>query len=86
MQQPEFFLVVGIIVLMVIMIYYYAKCKRRFTKLLFGAISGAGLLFPACWILNAMGYVFSVNVFTVSVSVVLGMPGVILLSAASLMK
>lgn len=85
MRPTEGILVAGIVLLSVIMFIYYAKSRRRFTKMFFGAMSGAALLFPAHWLLSAFGAVLSVNVFTVSVSLILGAPGVLLLSAASLL-
>lgn len=85
MQYAEGLLVAGLVLLAVIMLVYYAKSKRRFTKMFVGAMSGAALLFPAQWILAAMGAALSVNLFTVSVSVILGIPGVLLLVVSSLL-
>lgn len=82
MDSGECILTVGIIILGVVMIIYYTKSKHRISKFLFGTLSGIGLLFPAQWILGALGMGFSINFFTGSVAAVLGMPGVLLLAAS----
>lgn len=79
MSSSEAYLVVGIIILAVIMCIYYAKSKHRFTKLLFGAVTGVGMLYAAHFLLSAAGISLSANLFTLSVSAILGIPGVILL-------
>ena len=83
METTEIFLLCGVILLAVIMCIYYSKCKHRFAKLLFGAGSGALLLFPAHWIVTALGQALAVNVFTLAVSAVLGAPGVLLLAVSA---
>lgn len=83
METTELFLLGGIAILAVIMCIYYSKCRHCFAKLLFGAASGALLLFPAHWLVGALGQALSVNVFTLSVSAVLGAPGVLLLAVAA---
>lgn len=77
-------LVLGCLLLFAVILFiYYTKSKKKISKLLFGAGSGVVMLFPAYWILSALGYSFTINIFTVSISVVLGIPGVILVSALS---
>lgn len=83
MRQAEIVLVAGMVLLFVFMAIYYTKSRRRFTKAFLGAMSGAALLFPLHWIFSAMGIALSVNLFTVSVALILGAPGVLLLGAAS---
>lgn len=81
-------IVLGIVaVLAVAMLWFYAKSKNKIVKLLFGACSGIGVLFPAGYILEAVGYgrCLPVNVFTLSVSGILGIPGVALMAAIQLL-
>lgn len=85
MDLPEMLLLGGLLLLMTIMCGYYLKSRRRIVKLLFGSLSGVALLFPAQLILNGCGVPFAMNLFTVSVSAVLGIPGVALLTAAALL-
>lgn len=82
MNGSEWFVVGGIVVLAVLMIMYYTKSSKRIRKLLFGSLSGVALLYPAQLVLSSMGYAISMNLFTVSTSVVLGIPGVLLLAVA----
>lgn len=81
----EIYLCAGIIVLFVVMLGYYIKTKRRFVKLFAGVLCGIGALYPAGFIVAALGGVLQLNVFTASVSALLGIPGVLMLSAASLL-
>lgn len=79
METGEMLLLGGLIVLMAIMCGYYARSKKRIRKLLFGSLSGVALLFPAQMILTGMGQAIMLNLFTVSVAAVLGIPGTVLL-------
>lgn len=79
MDGSEVWLVAAIIILAVIMCIYYSKSKHRFTKLLFGALTGVGMLYAAHFLLAAAGITLSANLFTLSVSAILGIPGVVLL-------
>ena len=82
MERSEIFLIIGMVILTVAMCIYYAKSRRRFTKLFFGALTGAGALYLAHLILAATGYILSMNLFTFSVAAIMGIPGVLLLTVA----
>ena len=84
MDINELVLTGGLILLAIVMIAYYAKCKRKFSKLLFGLFSGVLVLYPAQMMITALGGSLYVNIFTVSVSAILGIPGVVLLGITSL--
>lgn len=83
MDIKEVFIIAGLFILLVIICMYYAKCKCGFLKkvcfLFFGALSGMAVLYPTQLILSHFGYAFSINLFTLSVSGILGIPGVALL-------
>ncbi|MFZ2537426.1 MAG: pro-sigmaK processing inhibitor BofA family protein [Oscillospiraceae bacterium] len=83
MDIKEVVLTISIIILAVIMLVYYSKCKRKFTKLLFGLFSGIVVLYPVQIMITAMGGSLYVNIFTLCVSAILGIPGVVLLGVAS---
>lgn len=83
METKELILTAGVIILLVVMIGYYSKCSHKLKKLLFGSLSGVAVLYPASLIIGAMGYGLTMNLFTVSVSVLLGIPGVALLIVTS---
>lgn len=79
----ELLLALGIVILTVIMLMFYSKCRRKFSKILFGFLSGVAVLYPISFLVTALGGTLCVNIFTVSVSAVLGIPGVVLLSVIS---
>lgn len=81
--MKEIILTISLIILAVIMIVYYSKCKRKFAKILFGVLSGVAVLYPVQIMISALGGDLYVNLFTISVSAVLGIPGVVLLGIAS---
>ncbi|MEG0692416.1 MAG: pro-sigmaK processing inhibitor BofA family protein [Oscillospiraceae bacterium] len=83
MDIKEIILTAGVIILAVIMIVYYSKCKRKFTKILFGLFSGVAVLYPVQILIAALGGSLYVNIFTISVSAILGIPGVVLLGIVS---
>ncbi len=83
MDIKEVLLTISIIAIAIIMFTYYAKCKRKFTKLLFGLFSGIAVLYPVQIMITAMGGILYVNIFTLCVSAILGIPGVVLLGIAS---
>lgn len=68
-----------------LMLWYYKNAKRRFSKLLFGVLSGIAALYPAGYIATALGGVLNVNLFTLLVSGTLGIPGTALLLIGSVM-
>lgn len=74
-----------IVLLFIIMLWYYKNAKRRISKFLFGVISGVVMLYPAGFIVSAMGGVLNVNLFSVAVSSVLGIPGVAVLLISSIL-
>lgn len=83
MDIKEIILTITIVLLCIVMGMYYSKCKGKFKKILFGFISGVAVLYPVQIMISAMGGIFYVNIFTVSVSAILGIPGVILLGITS---
>lgn len=85
MENKEIILLVGLLALAAVMFIYYSKCKRPIPKILFGFGSGLLVLYPVQWILGSMGYAITFNIFTASVSVILGIPGVALLVAAAIL-
>lgn len=85
MDLFEIALLSSLIILFVLMIAYYSKCKQKIVKLLFGICSGIVLLFPVQLILASLGVNISINILTLSVSGILGIPGVILITAISIL-
>lgn len=84
LDMLELSVIVALSILLVIAILYYTKGKMRFAKLLFGMCSGVVLLFPVQYLLTYLGYGISVNIFTIAISAILGVPGVALISALCL--
>ncbi len=82
MDGQEWILVAGIAILLVITCAYYSKSKKRIRKMLFGSLSGIAVLYPVQLAMSSFGYGISMNLFTVAVSAVLGIPGVVLLAAS----
>jgi len=83
MDWKEYVLLGVLLLLFVVMYLYYSKCKRKFGKVLLGALSGVAVLYPVQLVLAAMGFSVTMNLFTVSVAVILGIPGVVLLAVAA---
>lgn len=81
----ELFLTIGLVVIAALMLWYYAVTGKRIRKLIFGSVSGLLLLYPAQWIVTAMGGVMTVNLFTTTVAALLGIPGVAVLSISVLL-
>lgn len=79
MKVFEVVLVGVIVILCVIMITYYIKSKGGVGKFIFGVGSGIATLYLASFALTSMGYILSVNLLTITVSAILGAPGVLLL-------
>ena len=84
MELFEIALVASLIILLVIFMSYYAKSKHRFVKILFGICSGVAFLFPVKLILVYFGYQFSINIITLCISSILGIPGVALMAAIAI--
>lgn len=84
MNNPEGILCAITIILCVIMLYYYIKSRNKLGRFILGVGSGIACLFPASYIVTACGGALSLNLFTFSFAGILGIPGVILLSAAVL--
>lgn len=83
MSSFEIGLILSLILLFVIMCVYYSKCKHKFVKILFGLCSGIVFLYPVKLILSNFGYVIDINIITISISAILGVPGVALIAALS---
>lgn len=83
MDIKEIILALCIAALTVIMLVFYSKCRKRFSKILFGFLSGVIVLYPVQMVVSAVGGMLSVNLFTLSVSAVLGIPGVVLLGVSA---
>ncbi len=81
----EICLLATLLILFVIIIYYYAKCKKRFSKIIFGFCSGIAFLFPAKLILGYFGYQLSINIITLAISSIIGIPGVAIIVAMSIL-
>lgn len=84
MDMLELSIIVALGILLVILVAHYTKGKMRFAKTLFGICSGVALLFPVQYLLAYLGYGITVNIFTISISAVLGVPGVALITALCL--
>lgn len=85
MDIKELLLAICIAILAVIMLVYYSKCKKKFSKLLFGTLSGVAVLYPIQILITSLGGILYVNLFSVCVSVILGIPGAVLLGIAALL-
>lgn len=83
MDITEICIVGAIIIIAIVMGAYYTKGKRRFLKVMFGVCSGIAVLYPAQFIIGLFGQSISINLLTISVSAVMGIPGVALISALS---
>ena len=77
--MTEGMLLAGIAVLFVIMGIYYARSRHRYRKMFFGALTGVAALYPASLAMTAAGIPVAMNLFNVTVSAILGIPGVMLL-------
>lgn len=84
MNTMEIIITVVLFLLLILMAWYYMKCKQKFVKMLFGICSGVLMLYPAQMILSNFDVAININVMTVSLSAILGIPGVILIVAFSL--
>lgn len=72
----EGILIGAIVILGIVMLRYYIHSKRGFAKFIVGVGSGVGGLIALAYILPQY---FSLNVISICVSAVLGLPGVALL-------
>lgn len=73
------------ILLFIINRIYYTKCRYSFfKKAAMGALSVA-FLWGASFVLKRIGVALCMNIFTVCFSLLLGIPGVILILLASLL-
>ena len=66
----------SLIILCIVMMGYYIKSKRKISKFLVGVGSGIGSLLIVSYILENIGYDLSVNVISIIISGILGIPGV----------
>lgn len=80
MDINEILVLLSMSILLVLNLVFYSKCKKKFSSFLFGSISGVVLLYPLSIILGSIGYSLTTNIFTIATSVILGIPGVILVS------
>jgi pro-sigmaK processing inhibitor BofA len=83
MNTLELFLIAGLILLFIIMCIYYSKCKQKFIKVLFGLCSGIVVLYPVKLILSSFGILININIITITIAAILGIPGVALIVAFS---
>ena len=83
--MTEGMLLTGIGVLFIVMGMYYARSRRRYRKMLFGSLTGIAALYPASLAMAAAGFPVTMNLFNVTVSAILGIPGVLLLLASYLL-
>lgn len=72
-----FITVCFLMICMFILLYSYHKSGKLLRHLLIGSLSGFLALVAVNYIAPLLGFYFSANFFTVSVSVILGIPGVI---------
>lgn len=81
----EIGLIVLLIILFFIMIKYYSSCSKKFSKFCFGFSSGIITLYPAIYVISHFGGNISINIFTLTIASVLGIPGTILIAVASVL-
>lgn len=79
----EIGLILLLIIQFIIMIKYYLSCSKRFSKLCFGFASGIATLYPTLLVISYFGGQISINIFTLSVVSILGIPGTLLIAVAS---
>lgn len=58
-------------------VYYYLVTKSRFKKFLFSSTTGVLSLFLLNILSSFMGLTISMNVLTITISIILGIPGVV---------
>ncbi len=61
-----------------IMLVYYANRKHPLLSALFGMLSGGGCLLLLCFYGDKIGITAELNLFNTMISLILGIPGVIL--------
>ena len=71
------------VILGIIMIVYYAKRKHTVSSALFGMTSGAAALVLLHYFGGYIGYAPPLNLFNTAVSLVLGIPGAVLVTAVN---
>lgn len=86
MDNMEIVITAMSIILCVIMLAYYSKCKYKLRKLILGCGSGIASLYFAHFIFNSMGGGLSINLFTCMISAALGIPGTVMLVLIRLVK
>lgn len=84
MKPFEIIVLIVLAFLFIIMCSYYAKRKRGIVKFIFGVSSGIIFLFPVQLILGSFGIHISINILTLTIAGILGIPGVVLITALSL--
>lgn len=68
----------------IIMLRYYAKRKHTIKSVFFGMLSGGTVLVLMHYFGNHIGFTPPLNLFNTMVSLVLGIPGVILITAVNM--
>lgn len=81
----EIGLVISLIIQLVIMFKYYSTCNKKFSKFCFGFSSGILSLYPTIYIATHFGGSITINIFTITVASILGLPGTALIAIASLL-
>ena len=67
------------IIIFIINIRYFRKREKKWKTALIGMGSGVAALIPLHFLLEMSGIMLAINYFTILVSMVLGIPGVILM-------
>lgn len=68
-------LIAIVLLSIIIMGVYYIKSKHTIRNLFIGSVSGVATLFIAKYALSQFAVVVSVNIFTIIISLILGVPG-----------
>lgn len=68
-----------VIVVLIINFKYYRKCEKPLMSAFFGGLSGIIFLLIVSNILKLLGYKLLINYTTIVISLILGIPGVILM-------
>lgn len=67
------------IIILIINIMYYKSTKYPWRNGLIGSIGGIVIMIPTQLILQYLGFSLMINYFTLAVSLLLGIPGVIIM-------
>ncbi|MEG1996482.1 MAG: pro-sigmaK processing inhibitor BofA family protein [Oscillospiraceae bacterium] len=85
MGGAEMLTLIIVSLLFIVNIIYCFKSRHKIKALLFSFFSGTAALIPTVFILNFFGFCANINIFTVYLSLSLGIPGVALFVATSLL-